>query len=301
MKKSCLHGVFAPIVTVFDENGRIQMDRIEKNILRYNRTELSGYMPLGSNGEFQGLLEWESLELLERVCRCRAAGKLVFGGCGRETPEKTLDFIEKAARCGLDYAFILPPHYFTALIVEEGLFRFYQAVADRSPLPIVLYNAPKFAAGLELTPEFVARLAAHPNIAALKNSSATPDAAYLAASGAASLTVVSGSIKTFYTGLESGAAGGVLSTATYLPEECCRLYRLFTQGETSAAAALSADLIRLSEQTVGPLGVAGVKCALELRALHGGHVRLPLLDVSPAERDRIRQVFSALGIHPLQP
>jgi len=298
--KNALKGVFAPIVTVFDENGRMQLDRMEENLRWYNTTALTGYMPLGSNGEFQGLTEQESLDILRLFARASAPEKLIFGGCGRESPQKTLEFIEKAAALGLDYAFLLPPHYFTALTTEEGLYRFFRQVADESPLPIVLYNAPKFAAGLTLSPELVARLAEHPNIAALKNSSTVPDSLYRAAVPDPDFLLISGSIKTFYTGLRAGAVGGVLSTATYLPEYCCRLYERYAAGQEAEAAEQSRFLMELSAQTVGPLGVAGVKCGLELRGLAGGRVRLPLLDVSAEDRARIASAFAAAGIAPVR-
>lgn len=226
-------------------------------------------MPLGSNGEFQGLEDWEALEILNAVAENKAPEKIVVAGCGRESVSKTVAFIRCAAECGLDYAFILPPHYFIRQMSTDGILRYYYAVADHSPIPLVVYNAPKFASELILTPEMVAQLAEHPNIHALKNSSKIPNRDYAEVLPREGFSLIAGNIGNFYSGLCAGAVGGVLSTASYLPEYCCQLYDWFTCGNTEQARALSVWLQKITVQTAGPLGVAGVKAAMQLLRFFG--------------------------------
>ena len=90
-----LSGVFAPLITPFKDE-EIIFKELENNIAKYNLTDLKRYMPLGSNGEYQGLTEEESLKILEIVQKCNASQKIVIAGCGRESAKATVEFIKKS-------------------------------------------------------------------------------------------------------------------------------------------------------------------------------------------------------------
>ena len=295
-----LSGIFAPIVTPFDEKEAICYEAIRDNIQFYNTTQLKGYMPLGSNGEFQGLDDDEAARILKVVCRYKSAEKVVVGGCGRESAYKTVAFIRAIADEGLDLAFILPPHYFAAQMTDEHFYSYYSRVADASPIPIVIYNAPKFASGISLGAQLIRRLARHENIVAIKNSSPVPDREYIDAAKGRSFSVIAGNISKLYPGLVEGVIGGVISTASYLPESCCRLFDLFRQGRRQEAEQLYQFLSQLSAEGIGPMGVPGVKLGMELRGLQGGHVRNPLMDATPAQRAAIIHLFQQHQIAPVQ-
>lgn len=286
-----LHGIFAPIVTPFNKAEEILLSDIAYNIERYNNTKLHGYMPLGSNGEFQGLTETESFNVLKIVCKYRHKDRIIVGGCGRESAYKTVEFIKKTAFYGLDLAFILPPHYFFGQMTEKAISGYYYKVADKSPIPIVIYNAPKFSAGLNLSPTLIRFIAQHPNIVAIKNSSNTPNSQYVEATSGLEFSVIAGNIKMLFQGLCDGVVGGVLSTASVFPEYCCRLYECFRAGDFESAKNLHSFIYNISTNTIGPLGVSGVKAGMELRGLKGGHVRLPLLDVTDDEYNNIKEWF----------
>lgn len=292
-----LCGVFAPIVTPFTEDDRVSIPDLVENLEKYNETDLKGYMPLGSNGEFQGLTDEESFEILDAVTKTKARGKVIVAGCGRESSYKTVEFIKKAADHGIDMAFVIPPHYFVDRMTDEALLAYYTDVADKSPVPIVVYNAPKFAFNLLISVDLMRALAPHPNIIAMKNSSMHPNADYLAAiDPKTDFCLIAGNIKTFYPGIRDGAIGGVLSTASWLPEYCCRLFEHFQKGDHEKAQKLHDYLNALSANTVGKHGVAGVKMGLDLRGFKGGRPRLPLLPVPPDEVERIAQVLKKEGI-----
>lgn len=294
-----LQGVFAPIVTPFNEKEEILYDDIAYNIDIYNNTKLRGYMPLGSNGEFQGLTDEESVKVLKTVYKHKQKDRIIVGGCGRESAYKTIEFIKRVAEYGLDLAFILPPHYFLSKMTEEVLLEYYIKVADESPIPIVVYNAPKFSAGLNLSPDLISKLAKHSNIIAIKNSSDTPNSEYIKATSGLDFYIIAGNIKTFYQGLCDGAVGGVLSTASIFPEYCCTLYEFFRAGDLESAKNLHSFLYNTSINTVGSLGVSGVKACMTIRGLRGGHVRLPLKDVTDQEFDNIKSWFVKEGIEKL--
>ncbi len=295
-KAEKLSGVFAPIITPFI-NEEIIYRELENNILKYNSTALKGYMPLGSNGEYQGLTDEESLKILDIVQKRRSEDKIVVAGCGRESAKATVDFIKKAATVGLDFAFILTPHYFVNDMTDEALFKYFSFIADASPIPIVIYNAPKFAFNLLISAELMGKLAMHPNIIAMKNSSFFPTADYKKyIPEEADFYLIAGNVKTFYTGLKCGAIGAVLSTASYLPEYCCRLYQLFMDKKYDEAEKLSDFLISLSENTVGRFAVPGVKFGMTYRGFFGGQPRLPLLELKPECQKQIIEYFKSHGI-----
>ncbi|MCI8326168.1 MAG: dihydrodipicolinate synthase family protein [Lachnospiraceae bacterium] len=295
-KEKHFKGVFSPIVTVFDDKMKICPEKIAENIRTYNKTNLTGYMPLGSNGEFMGLTEDEALEVLKVVVSEASEEKIIVGGCGRESVEKTIHFIKKVAACGLNYAFILPPHYFAKQMTDTALMKFFFSVAEQSPIPIVLYNAPKFAGGVSISPALAVLLSEHENIVALKNSSPAPNRDYLQAMQGTDFEIIAGNIGNFYTGMLEGCDSGVLSTACYLPEFCTRLYDLVKNGQIKEAGALSSKLQTISTKTAGNLAVPGVKCAMDVRGMNGGSVRLPLMNLTKLEKEHFEAVFEKYEI-----
>lgn len=293
---SCLDGIMAPIVTPFRQDESVCFEALRDNILVYNQTALCGYMPLGSNGEFLSLSEDEALRVLQTVCQYRAPDKVIAANCGRESVCQMLRVIRRFAAEGLELAFILPPHYFAAILTLDDLRTYYFRVADASPIPLVIYYAPKFVPQIDLPPAWVAQVARHENILAFKNSSKREDRLYTQALSASTCRVLSGSIRTLYSGLESDVCGAVLSAASYLPELCCEVYRLYRAGEFDKASALHARLAAQSDAGIGRMGVRGVKLGMQLRGLIGGHVRCPLHDASAEEQMCVRQLFEEYRI-----
>jgi 4-hydroxy-2-oxoglutarate aldolase len=294
--KEGLSGVFAPLITPF-KHEEIIFEELRNNIAKYNLTDLRGYMPLGSNGEYQGLAEEESLKILNIVQQCKAGEKIIVAGCGRESAKATVEFIKKAASIGLDFAFILTPHYFVKEMTDDALFKYYCYIADRSAVPIIIYNAPKFASELIITPELMSILSEHPNIIGMKNSSLFPISEYMKViPEKTDFYLLAGNVKTFYPGLKGGAIGAVLSTASYLPEYCCKLYQLYLNKKNDEANILHNFLNNLSDNTVGRFGVAGVKFGMDLRGFFGGKPRLPLLPLKSSDKKHIKEFFYNNGI-----
>jgi 4-hydroxy-2-oxoglutarate aldolase len=291
-----LAGVFAPIITPFKDE-EIIFEELRDNISKYNLTDLKGYMPLGSNGEYQGLTEEESLKILDIVQKYKSAGKIIVAGCGRESAKATVEFIKKAVSVGLDFAFVLTPHYFVKEMTDDALFKYFIYIADKSPIPIIIYNAPKFAFDLLISPDLVGRLSVHPNIIAMKNSSLFPISEYKKyISKNTDFHLLAGNVKTFYPGLINGAIGAVLSTASYLPEYCCKLYQLYADKNYNEAEKLHNFLNDLSDNTVGKFGVPGVKFGMDLRGFFGGNPRLPLLPLKLSDKEHIIEYFKSHGI-----
>jgi 4-hydroxy-2-oxoglutarate aldolase len=288
--------VFPPNMTCF-MNEEVAYDKIRQNIERYNKTKLKGYFPLGSNGEFRSLTDEESVKIVEVYRKYKAPGKILMAGVARESAKATIEFIKKVADKGVEFATILPPHYFVSFMTDEALIKYYTMIADTSPIPIMVYNAPKFAAGLVLSPRLISVVAQHPNIAGMKDTSKEDIAVYVnAVPKGANFFILAGTIEKFYKGLLVGSIGGVLSIANYLPDMCCELHELHLAGKREEAEKLDAHARELSGNAAGKAGVAGVKAAMDALGYFGGDPRLPVLPLSDKEKAELKAVLEKEGL-----
>src|SRR5271163_32540 len=165
-----LEGVFAAVTTCFYPDGRPYWRKLEHNIDAYSRTPMSGMVLLGSTGEAVMLSDEESRQVL-RVARGAAAPeKVLLAGVGRESVIETLRLADFAAELEYDAILVRTPHFYRKQMRDREMLTYYQAVADRSPLPVLLYSVPSCTA-YDLPIEVVAELAMHPNILGMKDSS----------------------------------------------------------------------------------------------------------------------------------
>ena len=289
--KKKLSGIFTPNVTPF-LNEEVAYDKIAENIERYNQTKLKGYMPLGSNGEFRSLTDEESIKIIDIYQKHIAPGKTLITGVMRESAKATIEFIKKIADKGVDFATILPPHYFIKYMTDEALIKYYTTIADQSPVPIMIYNAPKFAANLVFSTNLVSVLAEHPNIVGMKDTSKEDISIYVnAVPKGANFYVLAGTINKLYAGLKVGAIGGVVSMSDYLPDMCCKLQELFELGKIKGAEKLDVYARELSSKAAGKYGVAGVKAAMDLLGYFGGDPRIPLLPLNVQQKEELKDVL----------
>jgi 4-hydroxy-2-oxoglutarate aldolase len=146
-----------------------------------------------------------------------------------------------------------------------------------------------------LEPDLVARLAEHPNIIGIKESSGNVQRVgeIIAATPEAFQTVV-GSADTLYASLMLGAVGGVLALADCLPELCIELYQAVAANQNSKAQDLNRRILPASKKLVRQLGIAGVKYAMDYRGYYGGPVRGPLLPVTAAQKREVEAVVNSL-------
>jgi dihydrodipicolinate synthase/N-acetylneuraminate lyase len=169
-----LSGIFPPITTPFYPDGEVYYKKIEANVERYSRTPVAGIVVQGSTGEAILLSDQERRDVLKTALAAAAPNKVMIAGTGIESARETLRLTEYAAELGYDAAMVRTPHYYKKQMLPASLLAFYRTVADRSPLPIVIYNFPQ-ATGYDIPAEVVIELANHPNIAAIKESSGNLD------------------------------------------------------------------------------------------------------------------------------
>jgi len=165
-----LHGIFPPITTPFYPDGKVYFKKLESNVDRYSRTPVAGIVVQGSTGEAIMLSDQERRDALKVARAAAAPSKVLIAGTGVESAIETLRLTEYAAELGYDVALIRTPHFYRKQMLPANLLAFYRTVADRSPLPVMIYNVPIFTA-YDLPAEVVIELAGHPNIVAIKESS----------------------------------------------------------------------------------------------------------------------------------
>src|SRR5215510_55788 len=217
-----LNGIIAALPTPFDYDGEVAHDKLRSNIEHWNQTDLLGYLILGSTGEFPHLTTDEKLAVIETVRNNMSREKLLLVGTGELSTRQTLEMSRKAHDLGADGAVVVTPFYYKKILEDEHHEAHYLRVADHSPIPVLIYMIPQFAA-VTLMPETIARLAEHPNIIGLKESSG--DLAGLKEIfrelKTSDFNVLVGSPAIMCQGFEAGCSGAVLAVGVLAPHTAC--------------------------------------------------------------------------------
>jgi len=280
--------VFPPMPTPFDEDGEVDAAAIAFNVAKWMDAGLGGIVALGTNGESALLDERESDQVIAAVRDRVPRDRVLIAGTGRESTRATVAATARAAALGADAALVRTPSFFKALCTPALLIRHYTAVADASPIPILLYNFPG-STGVAFSPESVARLAEHKNIVGMKESGT--DAALFAQFAdvaPSSFTMLAGTGTVFYSDLCLGAVGGILAVAAVAPGICLRLLRAVEQGRHSEARELQKKMALLARLVTSGFGVPGLKAGLDLAGYKGGNPRAPLAPATAEAREQIR-------------
>jgi len=270
-----LSGVIPPITTPF-QDGELALDKLKQNFQNWNKTGLSGYLVLGSNGEAVYLNESEKIKVVEVSRESIPSSKIMLVGTGMESTQETIRFTNQMAKMGADCALVVTPFYFKGSMKPQILYDHFIAVAESSKIGILIYNVPQFT-GINLDPEVVAKLSEHSNIIGIKDSSGNigqlSEMIHLSQKGFA---VFVGSAPVFFPALCVGAVGGILAVANVIPQECVQLQDLFNKGKMNEARALQSQLTPLANAVTTKYGIGGLKVAMDLAGYFGGNPRLPL-------------------------
>jgi 4-hydroxy-2-oxoglutarate aldolase len=170
MGSMLIEGVFAALTTPFYPDERVYFRKIEANMARYSRSLLAGMVVLGSTGEAVMLDDAESRDVLQASAEATAPEKVLIAGVGRESVGATVALAEAAAEARYDAVLVRPPSYYAGQLTKAAVLNYFSSVADRSPLPVLLYNIPK-CVPYQIPVEVIAELADHPNIIGIKDSS----------------------------------------------------------------------------------------------------------------------------------
>ena len=289
-----LKGIFIPIITPF-ENGHFAPSRLTQNLESWNQSAAAGYVVFGSTGEAPLLQETEKLEILRVARQAVGEGKLLIAGTGLESTEATVVFTMRVAELGADAALVLSPSFYQASLSPEAIRRHYVAIAEASPIPVLIYNVPKFT-HLNLPLEVIAELSHHPKIAGVKDSAGNlTQLLELRERSNADFQILIGSDAIFFAGLAHHFNGAVLAIANLVPRECVALLHAVEAGEWDDARALAHRLFLIG-RILSRYGVPGLKAALDELGYWGGIPRPPLLPVDDASREQIRNTLAQANL-----
>jgi 4-hydroxy-2-oxoglutarate aldolase len=289
-----LGGIIAAIPTPFHPDETLNLEALESNVKRWNDTSLSGFTVLGTTGEFVSLTLDEKKRVLERAREVASREKLFLAGTGAESTFETLALTRFAASIGSDYAILVTPHYNRRSFSSRSLVEHYHRVAEASAIPVVVYHIPA-CTGLALEPTTVARIAEHPNVAGIKDSSgdvlALQETKRLCPEEFAVLT---GSAQILLAASTVGAQGAILADACAAWDEPAELLEALAVGDIDRARAIQMRLARFSRDVVVGYGIPGVKALLDRMGFHGGPPRLPLLPLASDAADDVERALGAL-------
>ncbi len=290
MAKIDLHGIFPPISTPF-LNGEVAYDKLASNVKKLSTTGIKGIVVLGSNGEYVHLSEEEKRKVVETVVQSSPEEMLVIAGSGCESTAGTLRMTKDCARLGANAALVITPHYYGGRMSADALIRHYTVVADNSPVPIVLYNVPKFT-HISLTVDTVSILSEHPNIAGIKDSSGNVNLLGEFMNNVGDdFNVLVGTAGVLFGGLTLGCVGGILALANIAPESCVRIAELVREGGFEEARKIQLKMIPVNKAVTATYGISGLKAAMDMLGYFGGDPRLPLLPSSEIEKSEIREIL----------
>jgi len=293
-----LDGVLIPAATPFDPvTGDVEVVNLRANVRAWLEHPIRGIVVGGSTGEAVLLERDERRALLGSVRTVIPEDRLMVAGTGAESTRGTLALTRDAAEQGADAALVQPPAYYRSAMKPEVLRRHYQAVADASPIPVILYQVPLRFSTVEFPTGLVAELSEHPNIIGIKDSrgdlAALSDLITHSRDG---FQVLVGSGAALYPSLEVGAAGGILGVANLVPGWAGELHAAFRAGDHARAGALQERMGPLHKEIVAALGVPGVKFALDRLGMVGGDPRPPLAPLPEKLRPRVLAALERAGL-----
>jgi 4-hydroxy-2-oxoglutarate aldolase len=293
-----LRGVFAPVTTPFDPvTGDADVVSMRANLRAWLRTPLAGVVLFGSTGEGPILDEDEKTRLTAATRNMIDGDRLLLAGTGTESTRATIRQTKAVAAEGADAVLVQPPSYYKPMMTPDALRDHYVAVADESPVPVILYQVPPRFSTVELSAGLVGELARHPNIVGIKDSHGdlkSLGALVEACDGRAAVLVGSGAM--LYGALEAGAVGGILAVSLLLPAESAAVYTAFMEGRLAEAGRMQERISPLHRAVVAEMGAPGVKMAMDEIGMHGGPTRAPLKPLREKDRAKVREALQQAGL-----
>ena len=283
------------MATPFDNQGEVDTRSIRANVEKWLSAGVRGVVALGSNGEAPLLDEQESDVVIGAAREAIPQDRLLLAGTGRESTKETIKASRRAAALGANAVLVRTPSYFKPRMTSDAFVAHFTAVADATPIPVLLYNYPAVT-GVTLAADAVRRLSMHPNIAGIKETSvdAAQVGAYVDATAGQEFSVLAGSAPGFYPALCLGARGAILAAACVVPRLCVELLAAFGRGDHGAARDLQRRLIPIAVAVTSGHGVPGLKAAMDAAGYVGGPPRAPLTPASPDAVAAVRGTLSSL-------
>lgn len=306
IRRPLIPGIYVPTPAFFNASEDLDLDTTTGHVVRLARAGVAGIATQGSNGEAVHLSHKER-DLLTRASR-KALDDAGYGdmpiivGCGAASTRETIELCHEAHAAGGDYALVLPPAYYKGLFNQTSVIDFFRDVASASPIPILIYNFPGAASGLDLDSDTIIELAEHPNIVGCKltcgntgklNRIAAATRAATVSEPGSGFMCFGGSADFTLQTLVGGGSGIIGGLANVAPKACIGLVELFEAGKLKEARKLQAVVARGDWAAIQG-GVVGTKAALVSHFGYGGYGRKPLPRPGKEETNKWRAAFNEL-------
>lgn len=306
-----LPGVYVPTTCFFDAATEdLDTASIAQHAVRLARAGITGLTTQGSNGEAVHLSHAERRTVTATTRSALDSAGFshmpLIVGCGAQSVRETIEFCREAATAGGDYALILPPSYYAPLFAPAAasVIRFFEAVADASPIPVLIYNYPGAVSGMDLSSETIIELSSHANIVGVKLTcgntgklnrivAATKSRKSVTSNGAPPFIVLGGSADFTLQTLVGGGHGILAGLANLAPRACLELMRLWKAGEFEKAQAMQ-EIVARGDWAAIQGGIVSTKAALQAWHGYGGFARAPLPRPSKEESIRWKEGFKEL-------
>lgn len=297
-------GIIPPVPTFFDADEALDLATLRAHIAWLATHRLAGILALGSNGEAMHLDDGERVAVIQaaRAAIDGAGGRLtLLAGTADQTTRGTVARCRAAAAAGAEVAVVLPPYAFPTQMTPAALQAHFTAVADASPIPLLIYNMPANTANLDMSADLLSALGQHPNVAGVKDSSGqVAKLAQIVAATRPGFAVLAGSGSFLLPALAVGGTGAIAAVANVIPARVAAIqerWQALAAGEAEPGTPAwlqseQAAIIPLNQLVTATYGVAGLKAALSVARGYGGDPRRPLLPVGDAARRTIAERYA---------
>ena len=277
--------------------GDVDVIAFRANLRHWFENPIRGILVAGSTGESVLLDEQERVTLLEAARDVVPEDALIIAGTGAESTRHTIRMTQQAADAGAEAVLVSPPAFFKGAMSPEVLARHYRAVADASPVPVLIYQMPLRLSTLEFPTRLIAELAKHPNIVGIKDSRGQLGLlAELVEACGDDFQVLGGSGALLYGALEIGAVGGIVAAGLMAPAEAAEISVAFREGRSADAGRRQEQIAPVHNEIVGGMGAPGIKVALDMLGLRGGDPRPPLAPLAEARAEEVRKILDDAGL-----
>ncbi len=289
-------GLMVPLTTPFDSaTGDIAPIHLRDNARALLDAGVDGLVACGSTGEAALLDEEEYRNVVSWLRDVVPADKWLIAGAGRESTRATVSACRIAADEGADAVLVRAPSYYAPSLTTAALTSHFAEVADRSPVPVLLYNMPKYT-HIAMTDSLFLSLSDHSNIWGAKDSSGDIKNFAGFRDAVPHWTLLIGSGALYYAALEMGAAGAIAAAGCFAARHTVEIGAAFAAGDRRRAGAAQEIVAPLHREIVGGFGVAGIKAAVDFVGLAGGPVRPPLCDLPNKDREKVRGILRPAGL-----
>ncbi len=290
-----IQGIYAAAATPFDHTGALYRVKVQHNFEKWSRTSLAGFVVGSLTGEGPLLSAEEKIEQLRLAAPHVPKDRTIIADVSEEGVYQAVRLARCSGDAGAHAVVSLVPHRYRNLMYgPETQMLYFRALADQSPVPVIVHNAPQMT-GVDVSAETVAKLAEHPNIAgAIETGTPATRIAQIRSLTPKEFGVLAGAESQLWESLKSGANGAALAIASAAPYATIAIWEAFRTREEEAGIDWQSRISHPSILVTDMYGVAGLKHAMDLNGYYGGPPRLPFVPVSPDARREIEDAFRDL-------